>query len=375
MSKHSRYGRKTCIVLELSIFIVALLAWLAGSVKAQGATSLPAFNDLEAGVWTQLNPGGDTICALGTPYAFYARPAAVPGDKLVIHFQGGGACWLGENCSPQHAPTYDPQVDASDNPINFGGIFDLANPANPFGDYNMVVVSYCTADLHVGNIVTDYETDTGTVRIHHNGATNATTALSWVFENIQKPETVFVTGCSAGAIASPFYTQHIAEAYPNARIEQLGDAAGGLRNPELANLFFANWGTASILPEAYADIPINKLTFEQFYITSASLYPNISFSQYNAAYDDVQTYFLTLTGLQDGSLPELLQANFADINATVDNFNTFTAGGREHCVTNTPDFYTYRVNDVSLRDWVADLAAGNEVGNVSCEGDACKSAS
>ncbi len=362
-------------VYFISIFVVALLTLLAGSVVAQGTATLPAFSELEAGVWTQLNPGGDTICALTTPYAFFARPASTPSDKLLIHFQGGGACWFGENCGLQYDPTYDPQVDASDNPVNAGGIFDMANEANPFSDYNMVMVSYCTADVHIGNTVTDYKVGNRTVRIHHNGATNATTALNWVFENVKEPETVFVTGCSAGAIASPFYTQRVAEAYPNARIEQLGDAAGSYRNPELAKQIFKNWGTQSILPEAYADINIDQLTFEQFYITSASLYPNVSFAQYNAAYDGVQTFFLGLTGLQDINLPELQQANFADIDAAVDNFNTYTAGGEEHCVTNTPNFYTYKVNDVSLRDWVADLAAGKEVENVACEGDACKVAS
>src|SRR5688572_11531816 len=39
-----------------------------------GAPVLPAPDELEPGVWNELVPGGDTICARGTPYSFWVRP-------------------------------------------------------------------------------------------------------------------------------------------------------------------------------------------------------------------------------------------------------------------------------------------------------------
>ncbi len=356
----------------LLVFLVVLFAAVAwGGIVAAQDDALPAFADLEAGAWTMIEPGGDTICSNGTPYAFFARPADEPSDKLLIHFQGGGACWFGENCDLQATPTYDPFVDESDDPTNYDGIFNFTNEENPFRDYNMVMVPYCTADVHIGNAVSTYAVQsTGAeVTIYHNGFVNATTVLDWVFNNVQEPETVFVTGCSAGSIPSPFYTQFVAEAYPGARIEQLGDAAGAYRNPDLAGLVFGTWGTESILPEDYAEagLEIGSMTFESFYMMSGSLYPEITFTQYNAAYDAVQTGFNMLGGLTDFDLLELLTANFADINAEVDNFRSFTVGGDSHCITPTADFYTYGINGARFVDWVAALAAGDDVETMVCE--------
>ena len=44
---------------------------------------------------------GDTVCARGTPYAFYFRRGAGTigaGSKLVVEFEGGGACWNARTC-------------------------------------------------------------------------------------------------------------------------------------------------------------------------------------------------------------------------------------------------------------------------------------
>ena len=51
----------------------------------------------EPGVWETIYPGGDTICSRGDEYRFYLRG----GDprKLMIYFQGGGACWNELTCS------------------------------------------------------------------------------------------------------------------------------------------------------------------------------------------------------------------------------------------------------------------------------------
>src|SRR5690606_24103395 len=123
------------------MFCCALLVLAAvGGAIAQEEAPLPAFADLDAGVWTMIETGGDTICSNGTPYAFYARPADVASSKLLIHFQGGGACWFGEICDLTVSPTYDPFVDESDDPTNYDGIFNFTNEENPFLDYNMVFV-------------------------------------------------------------------------------------------------------------------------------------------------------------------------------------------------------------------------------------------
>lgn len=357
--------RKIVAVLTLMLVVVAV-----GIAQDAEPVEIPAWDELEAGVWTNIPGPEGTICSNGTPYSFFARPASEPSDKLLIHFQGGGACWMHGNCDLTADPTYDPFVDESDDPTSGGGIFDFTNPANPFADYNMVVAPYCTADVHIGNSQTTYEGEDAEVTINHNGYNNAAAVLGWIFANIPTASDVFVTGCSAGAIPSPFYVWWVAENYGDARIVQLGDAAGGYRNVTgTLTEVMRSWGTFDILGEPFSDIAEEDMTFEQFYITMGNLFPEVQFAQYNAAYDQVQTGFVVLAGLGEPNLPQLLADNLADIKAGLeqDNFHSFTAGGSGHCVTVTPELYTIASNGVPLIDWVTALANGEPVDDVTCE--------
>src|SRR5215207_1204863 len=109
--------------LFLAVFVLVVVVLLPASVMAQD--DLPAWSDLAAGEWTMIPAGGETICSNGTPYSFFVRPAAMQSEKLLIHFQGGGACWFGAICDLQGNPTYDPTVDDTDNPVTYDGIFNF----------------------------------------------------------------------------------------------------------------------------------------------------------------------------------------------------------------------------------------------------------
>lgn len=358
--------KKLIFTLVLFCFVVPL--WhghaLAQSNAAQDA--LPAWDDLEPGTWTQILPGGETICALGDPYAFFVRPAVEASDELMIYFQGGGACWFGAICDIHANPSYDPYVDEDDTPPD-SGIFEFDNPQNPFASYNVVFMPYCTGDVFLGNQVATYSSDvTESFTIQHKGFVNASAVLDWTFANFQQPSTVFVTGSSAGAIPTPFYTQFIAEAYPDARIEQLGDAGGGYRNQVLAAMVFRAWGTMDILTDLFDGIRLGAMNFEMFYRRVGAAYPEISFSQYNAAYDDVQAAFLSLGGLVIPDMYDLMLQNYADIEAEIDNFATYTAPGELHTILLRPEFYTYTVEGVPFVDWVTQLAHGEVVESITC---------
>lgn len=353
--------------------LVSIFAVVVPSAVAQDDAP-PPLADLETGVWTSIAPGGDTVCSNGTPFNFFVRPADP--ERLLIFFNGGGACWFAQICDvTSPVVTYVPFAELPQNsPEPGSGIFDLANPENPFADYTMVFVPYCTGDVHLGGGETVYEvpasgdTPAREVTIFHNGFANASSALDWVFDNFDAPDQIFVTGSSAGAIPSPIYTGIVAEQYPEAEIVQLGDGAGGYRSSQAAVVFSA-WHTLDILPDwpELADETLETLTFEDFYIAAASHFPDIAFAQYNTAEDEVQYSFLALLGETDISLPEKLEANLADIDTAVDNFRYFTAGGPLHTILRLPEFYTLAANGVRIRDWVAALASGEPVENVACQ--------
>lgn len=135
-----------------------------------------------------------------SPYSFFARVADP--TKLLVYFQGGGACFNGDSCSLDRYPSYRPRV-GDWHPNNEGGIFELDNPGSPFADYSMVYVSYCAGDVHLGDkevtydvAAAEHELQEGqnpaahTVTIKHKGHRNAMAALEWTYAKFAKAETV-----------------------------------------------------------------------------------------------------------------------------------------------------------------------------------------
>jgi len=344
------------------LVLFGLFLLMGGAVSAQ---DLPTRADLADG-WNRIEPGGDTLCARGTPYMFYVREGR--SDNLLIDFQGGGACWNDLTCSERFG-TFDDSISVDeqyDNPARRGaGIFNLNNPNNPFADYDIVFIPYCTGDVHVGNSVATYTDANGDFDLHYNGYVNAATALDWAYANFDAPESVFISGCSAGSIGASFHAPNIIAHYDGVRAAVLGDSAGGYRGYQTTQ--FEQWNTLSVLPdlEQYADMTLESISFQQFWIKAALQFPGTLFTQYNTAFDETQSYFARIsgTGVQ---YADALPANLSEIAAQVDNFATYTAGGELHCVLPRPEFYTYTVGDVRVRDWVADLAAGETVDTVTC---------
>mmetsp|Transcript_956 Transcript_956/g.1881 ORF Transcript_956/g.1881 Transcript_956/m.1881 type:complete len:669 (-) Transcript_956:38-2044(-) len=80
---------------------------------------------------------------------------------------------------------------------DFGGV--------DFTSYNMVVVPYCTQDVHIGDAVKYYNDgdDDGSMTVMHHGAHNLYQTLRWIFKNFKHPSQIFLTGCSAGGTAVP----------------------------------------------------------------------------------------------------------------------------------------------------------------------------
>lgn len=95
------------------------------------------------GEWQTVPGGPDTRCGLGDPFQFYARIAHR--DSLLVFLGGGGACWDPGSCDPQgNAPI---RARNSVYP-SYNGILDIWTSVNPFKNYSMVEVPYCTGDLH-----------------------------------------------------------------------------------------------------------------------------------------------------------------------------------------------------------------------------------
>ncbi len=332
--------------------------------------------DLEPGVWTTFSPESE-ICSDGSPYSYYVYPGTV--NKVVIDFEGGGACWNAATCG-EGSLTYQPNIASSSSPDYRetvpSGIYDKANPDNPVGDWYHVFVSYCTADIHLGDSVETYATADGERTVNHSGQSNVGAVLDWVESEFSAPEAVFVTGCSAGAYGAALYTPRIAGAYPDADVTQLGDCGAGI----IPETFVTGedglnrWNVGATLPEDVDTTEGVPATFlADAYVAIGQAYPEVTLAQYNSVLDSVQIRFYALQlGLDpfdpeaqqtaaDAWVPGLaaslgqiqvgLPGGFSSYTSLLDDNDTLD-DGTAHCVIQRPDFYTLRTSGVLLTDWL-----------------------
>jgi hypothetical protein len=350
--------------------VLALGAAEAPASPTPSPTASPTVPDLAAG-WTKIEPGGDTICSQGTPYAYYVHPGTV--NRLVVYFQGGGACWNDFTCSNPDM-YFDNTVDESDNPENWtGGIGDLDNPDNPFKDWFLVFIPYCTADIHWGDNSQTYTIGDEDTTLYHKGFVNVSAVLDWIEANFEKPEKIFVSGCSAGSYGSAMGAPYIHELYPDVPFYQLGDAGAGVITDDFFASGFPNWGAVANIPDwiPALDIPWTEITMAKWYIALANYYSEDRWSQYNTAHDVDQIFFYSAMG-GTGDWSDLMLASIQDIQDNAPNFHSYTAPGEIHCITGADIFYTREVEGVKLVDWVDAMVndeAWDDVMCTDCETD------
>src|SRR5688572_5473335 len=84
----------TRLLVRCGLLLVYLATWPL-AVPDELAAQEPAAAQTP---WTRIATGTGTGCARGTPYSFFHREGTDP-DRLLIYFQGGGACWEWVSCS------------------------------------------------------------------------------------------------------------------------------------------------------------------------------------------------------------------------------------------------------------------------------------
>ena len=344
-------------------------------------------------VWRNVLPVGAPGCSQGTPYSFWVKE----GDpaKLAIVLAGGGACWTGENAALHGRPFYRPFSGLEEDPTDFGGIFDLANPENPLADFTLVYLPTANGDVFLGDTVTAYDVramgghPAGTINILHKGYANAAAALDWMFQTYRAPEAVVVMGWSAGALASPLYTHIVARRYPHASVTHFADGGGAYRVGKKLAPLFRSWGTANVLRsvEGFEDLSIDDLSFEDLYGRAGKLHPEISFHQYNERNDRIQALFLQLVGVENPDVAAGLAHAHAYIRASISNFRTYTSWGNDEGIVGgyydavlaksaldnrgrpyvLDRLYTRQTRGVRFLDWFAAAIQGKAVDDVACE--------
>lgn len=140
---------------------------------------------------------GQPRCGDGSNFSFFVSHPLQRLEnerKILIEFQGGGACWDNETCGMQQEmlaiPEYfDNFVGMSCSEIEYGMSLSDDTPLSmlcsksidktDFREYTTIVVRYCTQDIHLGdNPNVSY--NNGETYVHHVGAHNLCTCSKFV---------------------------------------------------------------------------------------------------------------------------------------------------------------------------------------------------
>jgi hypothetical protein len=340
----------------------------------------------------------EPTCSDGSPWVFFARRGSV--NKLIVNYQGGGACWNGFTCIGVEdlgfpiGPTFKQTTGASDNPAGWSsGFADYSNPNNPFRDWNAIFIPYCTGDVHWGDAVVEHERATVPPKvrtIHHKGFVNAQVAEKWAREHFAHPEQVFVTGSSAGAYGAIMNSLFLQEfAYPSARFAVLGDAGNGVITDDFLENHISKWGLEANLPEWIPglNVPLTELNASDLYVEAAATYPQNRFATYTAAYDggdggQVGFYHVMKSGDNILAWPNwwesscewngiMREQNFSTA-AGADNFRYYIGSGAAHTMFGRDKVYTDTTGNVpTIVDWIGDMLSGSDDDWQSVECDDC----
>jgi hypothetical protein len=317
--------------------------------------------------WVEHEAGEGCMCADGSEFTFWSRTADP--EKVVLYFQGGGACFSVQTCDPVDG-TYKTDAGAEevtgdgDEPPS--GIFDFANEANPLRDWSFVFVPYCTGDVHIGDNVNAYDDE---LQINHVGFRNASAGLDHLASAFPDATEVLVTGSSAGGVPSPLFGGLASDVLPDAAITVLADGSGAYPdNPAVNAAIGELWGSFNNVP----DWPVNAgLTPEDWSIPGlfiqAGLHdPEIRMARYDNAYDEAQKSFSALAEVGGDDQLVVIEGNEGQIEQAGVEVHSYIAPGEDHTILGRPELYTLEVEGVAFLDWLTEYIAGADVADVRC---------
>ena len=207
--KHSHRFLKIFGTLFIVIFVlfVALFIFL----KATILKSFPELKeDPEIGKWYRITPE-NTLSSDGSEWHGIFRKGSE--NKVVVYFFGGGVSINGET-SEGGTKFFATNMLAQDF-VAQGGIGSNVTE-NPFKDWTFIVIPYASGDFHSGTGEYHYSKNNEDVTVYHNGYNNYSAFLAIAKKYISEPDTLLITGFSAGGFATSLLSDDVIDHFPKA---------------------------------------------------------------------------------------------------------------------------------------------------------------
>ena len=196
---------KVVLIAAVSIIVVTALG-IAIFLKMTVLNTFPTLEgEPEIGKWYDV-PVEGALSSDGSEWHGIFRKGAE--NKVVVYFFGGGVS-ITPTTSEGGSEFYATTMLAQDF-VAQGGIGCSADN-NPFKDWSFIVIPYATGDFHAGTGV--YE---GERTVYHTGYNNYSALIEQIKPYVGEPDTLLVTGFSAGGFATALLADDVIDRFPSA---------------------------------------------------------------------------------------------------------------------------------------------------------------
>lgn len=323
---------------------------------------LPATNE-----WTYY-PIEGALCRDGSQAGFSVSPGADL-TKLVFFYEGGGACFEGFNCAAN--PPNIPEGAQHPGPI---GIFDRNQERNPFKDWTIVYLPYCSGDVFVGDAphadIFNGPKDQQFVGYNNMGLYLNRLVPTFGAENVKH---VVSTGISAGGLSSVVTAKRLAREFYEARVTVLDDGGPTLSTNVVTACLQEHWRDLyhlekTVLPDCGAACEKDSNFLENIARDLVISNDRIDFALFSFIHDGTVRLLFTF-GQDDCSMmpfyfieEDVFEKGLLDFRESLkeasDRTATYYAPSDAHTCIQHGCFYNMSVDGVGLPEWTEQVLNG-----------------
>ena len=322
-----------------------------------------------AGAWTWVD-FPDSKCQNGTPTGLGINLSPTGSDRLVIYLEGGGACFNEVTCATVANPDGFSRSSFAGGPN--GGIFRRSDATNPFRDWNMVYVPYCTGDIFAGN--NPLPQTIGGVEKVFLGYVNMGQFLDRVVPTFPSASMVVLTGESAGGFGSSYNYERTQRAFGDIPVHLLDDS-GPIMSPTylhecMQDILRDTWNLNATLPTECTDCFTRGTGLSAALPWVIAQHPDRRFALVSSTRDSVIRFFMGFGMSADCSLADnfpsgqytagLLELRDVTLGGA-SNFHTWYIDAGDHTWLNRApaDYIPPGTPPVPLRDFVQQFIDGD----------------
>lgn len=199
------------VIIAIPCVLVLLILAIFIFQKARLTFGFPKLNgEPKIGQWYSIYPEG---AKSSDGSEWYGLMRLGSRDKVIVYFFGGGVSineYTAAHPESFYAANANNQAFLTDGGISSGG------KENLFRDWTILVCPYSTGDFHTGTGEYPYTDDSGNQKVlYHNGYLNYSLFLDETLKYVGAPDTLLVTGFSAGGFGTSLLADDVISRFPS----------------------------------------------------------------------------------------------------------------------------------------------------------------